>query len=155
MSLENDYISFNTTKAHKIIKIGLDPQCIYVLDKYIKRWRSFDDTADSEYLFCNKTEEQISRDGLSKSIADYNKDRGVEKTSLHLLRHTFAKKWILDGGDIITLSKVLTHSELEMVKRYANLYGTDVKAEIQQHSTIAQLRTTKKKNIKTRSKNNS
>jgi len=152
---ETGYISFNTTKAHKVVKIGLDPQCIYVLNQFIKRWRSFDDTAPSDYLFCNKTEEQITRDGLSKSIAEYNKDRGVEKTSLHLLRHTFAKKWILDGGDIITLSKVLTHSELEMVKRYSNLYGTDVKAEIEQHSTVAQLRATKRKNIKTRSKTDS
>ena len=149
---ETGYINFTTTKAHKFIKEGLDPQCVEVLRRYVERWRSFDDTDPSEYLFCNKNEEQISRDGLSKSIADYNKDRGVEKTSLHLLRHTFAKNWILNGGDIISLAKVLTHSELEMVKRYSNLYATDLKKEVETHSTIAQLKPAKRKNIKTRTK---
>ena len=58
--------------------------------------------------------------------------------------------WITSGGDIITLSKVLTHSELEMVKRYSNLYSADVKAEIEQHSAISQLSPLKGKSIKSR-----
>ena len=48
--------------------------------------------------------------------------------------------WITSGGDIITLAKVLTHSELEMVQRYSNLYGGDVKREIEQHSAISQMK---------------
>ena len=145
---DTGYISFNTTKTNKPTQIGLDPKCVYVLKRYIKRWRSYDFTTPSDYLFVNQDLEQISRGGLAKSIAEYNKDRGVNKTSLHLLRHTFAKNWITSGGDIITLAKVLTHSELEMVKRYANLYAADVKAEIQQHSTISQLKPKPKKRIK-------
>lgn len=148
---ETGYISFNTTKSHSTIKEGLDPKCIDVLRKYIERWRSFDDTDDSEYLFCNVYEHQMSRGTLCKSIKEYNESRGVKKSSIHLFRHTFAKMWITSGGDIITLSKVLTHSELEMVKRYANLYSTDVKAEIEQHSALSQLTPSKGKSIKNKS----
>lgn len=150
---ETGYIRFNTTKAHKVIEEGLDNNCVEVLRKFVERWRSFADTDPDEYLFCNVDEHQISRDSLCKSIAKYNNDRGVEKTSLHLFRHTFAKMWLTSGGDVVSLARVLTHSELEMVKRYANLYSSDVKKEIQQHSALAQIKgKTRGPSIKKRSK---
>ena len=150
---ETGYIRFNTTKAHKVIEEGLDNNCVEVLRKFVERWRSFADTDPDEYLFCNVDEHQISRDSLCKSIAKYNNDRGVEKTSLPLFRHTFAKMWLTSGGDVVSLARVLTHSELEMVKRYANLYSSDVKQEIQQHSALAQIKgKTRGPSIKRRSK---
>ena len=90
----------------------------------------------------------MSRSTLTKSVRVYNNKRNVEKTSIHLLRHTFAKKWITSGGDIITLAKVLTHSELEMVKRYSNLYGGDIKKEMEQHSAISQMKVKSGKTLK-------
>ena len=150
---ETGYIRFNTTKAHKVIEEGLDNHCVEVLRKFVERWRSFADTDPDEYLFCNVDEHQISRDSLCKSIVKYNNDRGVEKTSLHLFRHTFAKMWLTSGGDVVSLARVLTHSELEMVKRYANLYSSDVKQEIQQHSALAQIKgKTRGRSIKRRTK---
>lgn len=150
---QTGYINFNTTKAHKVVKEGLDPTCVQVLRRYIERWRSFEDTKATDYLFCNYKEEQMSRSSLCKTIKEYNIARGVNKTSLHLFRHTFAKNWITTGGDIISLAKVLTHSELEMVKRYSNLYSTDLKKEVMEHSLISTLGTTPKKSIKTKPRN--
>lgn len=49
------------------------------------------------------------------------------KTSIHAYRHTFAKNWILNGGDIFTLQKILGHSSIEMVKNYVNLYSDELK----------------------------
>lgn len=141
VDLDEGYITFNTTKANKVVRIGLDKKALRELKEYINLWRSGTDVRADDYLFCNVYGEQLTRSGLSKAIRHYNESRGVSKTSIHLLRHTFAKNWITSGGDIITLAKVLTHSELEMVKRYSNLYGTDIKKEIYEHSTMSQLRT--------------
>ena len=149
---ETGYIKFNTTKAHKVINEGLDPSCVRVLNEYVERWRSFENTKPTDYLFCNVYGKQLSRAGLCQSIAKYNNDRGVEKTSIHLFRHTFAKNWIKGGGNIIELARVLTHSELEMVKRYANLYDHDVKEAIQKYSTIAQLKVNTGKTLKNQSR---
>ena len=143
VELEEGYITYNTTKAHKVVRLGLDRKSKSILTEYISYWRNINDgdIVEDDYLFSNIYGEQLTRSGLSSAIARYNKEHGVEKTSIHLFRHTFAKNWITSGGDIITLSRVLTHSELDMVKRYANLYGQDVKAEIEEHSTLSQLRT--------------
>ena len=143
VDLEEGYIIFNTTKAHKVVRIGLERKCKNALEEYIGYWRNVNDgdIEPDDYLFCNNYEEQLTRSGLTTAIARYNRRRGVEKTSLHLFRHTFAKNWITSGGDLITLAQVLTHSELDMVKKYANLYAHDVKGEIEEHSTLSQLRT--------------
>jgi len=141
VDLDEGYINFNTTKTHKVERIGLAKKAKAVLAEYIQYWRTGGDIEPTDYLFCNNYGEQLTRGGLATAISRYNRRRGVEKTSLHLFRHTFAKNWITSGGDLISLAKVLTHSELDMVKKYANLYGTDVKAEIEEHSILSQLKT--------------
>ena len=46
--------------------------------------------------------------------------RGVRKTSTHLLRHTFAKKYLVYcGGNALMLQKLLGHSTLDMTKHYS------------------------------------
>ena len=156
VDLDEGYISLNTTKAHKTARIGLNRKCKAVLAEYILRWRNSNDSEndieDSDYLFCNEYGEQLTRGGLSSAIASYNRAHGVEKTSLHLFRHTFAKNWITSGGDIISLSKVLTHSELDMVKRYSNLYGQDVKEEVEEHSILSNIKTNSGETIQTKQK---
>ncbi len=39
----------------------------------------------------------------------------------HILRHTFASHFIMNGGNILTLQRVLGHSDLKITMRYAHL----------------------------------
>lgn len=59
-------------------------------------------------------------------MARYNNSRGVTKTSVHIYRNTFAKHWILSGGDIVRLQKILSHKKLNMVLEYVDMYGNDL-----------------------------
>lgn len=150
VDLDEGYITFNTTKAHKVVRIGLERKCKAALTEYISYWRTGGDIEPTDFLFCNAYGEEMTRGGLSSAIARYNNKRGVEKTGMHLFRHTFAKNWIVNGGDIISLAKVLTHSELDIVQRYANLYSGDVKDKIEQFSILATMRTNSGETLKTR-----
>jgi integrase/recombinase XerD len=76
----------------------------------------------------------------SKAIADYNRSRGISKTSVHLLRHAFAKNWVLMGGDVFRLQKQLGHSTLEMSRRYANIYDRDLHKDTEQFNLLEKLK---------------
>ena len=39
----------------------------------------------------------------------------------HVLRHTFASHFMINGGNILTLQRVLGHASLAMTMRYAHL----------------------------------
>ncbi|PHX36841.1 hypothetical protein AO284_11345 [Pseudomonas sp. NZIPFR-PS2] len=38
----------------------------------------------------------------------------------HVLRHTFASHYMMNGGDILTLQRVLGHGSLAMTMKYAH-----------------------------------
>jgi len=46
---------------------------------------------------------------------------GIPRLRPHLLRHSFATRYLDNGGDIYSLQQILGHTSLEMVKRYVHL----------------------------------
>jgi len=61
------------------------------------------------------------------------------KTSIHLFRHTYAKKFIQAGGNILQLQKLLGHSNLEIVKEYVNLFSDDLKLNYDKFNPLEQM----------------
>ncbi len=59
----------------------------------------------------NTFQRTLNKIGLKKS--DYQ--------LTHLLRHTFSSHYMMNGGNILALQKILDHSTLEMTMRYAHL----------------------------------
>ena len=43
---------------------------------------------------------------------------GIPRLHAHLLRHTFATRYLENGGDVYALQQILGHTSLEMVKKY-------------------------------------
>ena len=63
-------------------------------------------------------------------LYEYNKNRGAETTGIHRYRHTFAKQWILSGGNVVTLSRLLGHSNLSITQNYIRLLVSDLAAQV-------------------------
>ncbi len=78
-------------------------------------------------LFINKDGKQLHKRTIQERIAYYGKIAGITDTrcSPHTFRHYFAKRFLLQGGDVFTLSQILGHSTLEMTYLYARLFSKD------------------------------
>ncbi|WP_428095520.1 phage integrase [Candidatus Thioglobus sp.] len=64
------------------------------------------------------------KDACTKIFANCYKKAKIPKTqgqNTHILRHTFASHFIANGGSILSLQKILGHSDLKMTMRYAHL----------------------------------
>ena len=134
---DSGYILIQKTKNKKQQMIPLSKTSEKLLMEYLN-YRKGD---GEDYLFCNARGFKLTPDALKHSIADYNTKRGIAKTSIHLFRHTFAKMWILAGGDMFRLQKILGHSTLDIVKEYVNMFADDLKRDFDKFSPLEQLNT--------------
>ena len=50
----------------------------------------------------------------------------IEDFRFHDLRHTFASWYMMNGGDLYELAKILSHSNIKMTERYAKLAKTHI-----------------------------
>lgn len=70
---------------------------------------------------------QISARGLQHMVRRLKGRVGVTgRLSPHSLRHTFARSYLVNGGDVFSLQRILGHTSLDMVKRYVALADVDL-----------------------------
>ena len=127
-------ISLRHTKNKKAQIIPLSPSLASVLKEYIRVWRK--GAPDDAWLFPNVGEGQLSTNALRHSYERYCKDRNVERTNIHGLRHTFATNWIKNGGSEFKLQNILGHSSIEMTRRYVRLCAEDLKTDYESFSLL-------------------
>ena len=137
VDLDGGMVFYRHTKNRKAQVIPLCSAMVAILREYLRHRGG--EAAD--YLFCTETGSQLTENGLRQSIARYNTRRGVQKTSIHLFRHTFARKYLIDcGGDAFTLQKLLGHSTLAMTKHYCAIFDADLTKNYDNFSPLAQIK---------------
>jgi len=118
IDLNNHVITYRHTKTRKVQLVPLSMHMCLVLAEYMEIRKG----KETDYLFCTVKECQLTENALKKAIRKYNQSRGIIKTSTHLFRHTYARKYLLDcHGDAFTLQQILGHSTLDMTRHYCNI----------------------------------
>ena len=106
------------------------------LEKILTEYMQYRKGDKDDYLFCNKYGNKLQESSLNTAIYRYNHRRGVNKTSIHLFRNTFAKIYITNEGDIARLQKILGHSTATMSLRYAKMFDTDLKYHFDERNPL-------------------
>lgn len=97
---------------------------------------SVDGLLPGDPFFISYRGRRLDRSVITDMVADYGRAAGIEGVcrSPHTLRHTGAKRFILAGGDVFSLQKLLGHTSLAMVRRYVELASIDVAVQHERFS---------------------
>src|SRR5690625_2084052 len=108
----------------------------------LKRYIAARDDSPVDWLFITVDDEKMNRDSVRNRIAKYGRMAGIDnvRCSPHTFRHTFAKMSVQNGADLFTLQQILGHKTLDMVRRYVNMFGDDVKRAHERFSPVENLR---------------
>lgn len=105
--IQNGMIQFSMTKSGKNRAVPIDKELNAELIEIAKK-------SDTSRLF--KSSSSAFRDAIGRT--------GIELPAgqlTHVLRHTYASHFMMDGGNILILQRVLGHSSLAMTMKYAHL----------------------------------
>lgn len=114
VSVKRSYDKPTKTGAIRHVPI-LDP-----LLPVLKLWKL---QVGSEWVFPNRDgnmrqpSDRVLQEKFQKCLAAAELDR----IRFHDLRHTFASHWVMGGGDLFKLQRILGHKTAAMTQRYAHL----------------------------------
>lgn len=98
-------VTFDQTKSGKNRTVPISKDLYELLKIHLEEWACFGTSTISAF-----------RRAVERSGVELPKGQCA-----HILRHTFASHYMIKGGDILTLQKVLGHSIINMTLRYAHL----------------------------------
>jgi len=76
---------------------------------------------NDDLIFPPKGDAKGGRRRVEASFEDLLRRAEIENFRFHDLRHTFASWYMMNGGDLYELAKILGHSNIKMTERYAKL----------------------------------
>ena len=111
IDLKNNVLTVRENKGGKVHRIILVKKLKDDLKFFIEH------TEEHEYLFANNKGIPYTGHTLSMVLVRYANSLGID-TSPHCLRRFFATEYIKNGGNIVTLSRLLLHSDLSITQKY-------------------------------------
>ncbi|MBQ4109731.1 MAG: tyrosine recombinase [Clostridia bacterium] len=113
-----EYIVLNSSSKPRIVP--LYEEAADTLKVYLNSMRDKLNKKGSVYLFLNKNDGQLSRQGFWKIIKDYAGQAGIKKQiTPTMLRHSFAAHLAKNGAELNMIKEMLGHSDISTTAVYS------------------------------------
>ncbi|WP_411953238.1 tyrosine-type recombinase/integrase [Alkalibacillus sp. S2W] len=118
------YLEGSTVKTRQGRAVPLSYKTCKLLSELLRETADF----DSDLIFLTYTGTELTSNTVRAFLRDYAKEAGINKqVSPHVLRHTGALFYIMNGGDPFSLQKILGHKDMSMTRRYVQMASANVK----------------------------
>jgi site-specific recombinase XerD len=112
-------------KGNKRRVLGLDPEALAVVERWLQIRRGLRGLPRDAPLFCTITRGQMGRPVSDAYFREAMKLLGRradigKRVHPHGLRHTFAVNLLREGHDLVTIQKALGHNDLATTARYVD-----------------------------------
>lgn len=132
---ENGLLTYRHTKNKLTATVPISGQLLAILRKYTTIY-----SLTTGSLCPDVYGGTLTTSAAHQALEQYCTARGVARHSWHSFRHTFARHWLLNGGDIVRLQAMLQHSNISQTAHYAKVFGTDL-AGTQQYTALEHIKT--------------
>ena len=118
--------------------------CRLAVSRYVHKYRPEPTLASVKNVFLTRDGRPMKADCVYKIVASACETAGIQgkRKGPHTCRHTFAHRFLMNGGDLLTLQRILGHSSLEVVKLYVDINTNDLLAQQRRYSPIDTLQVT-------------
>ena len=112
--------------------------CSYYLDRHrpdeeeLAEWGS----AGEDHLFLSETRLPLTKNGVTLLFARLRKRAGItdKRISPHILRHSFAIRYLVLGNDPFSLQELLGHEDMTTVKNYMHMNDETIQEQKRKYS---------------------
>jgi site-specific recombinase XerD len=108
-------------KGGKMRYVPMPSQLAWELQEFSAVAQRSNAANDNDKILPPKQGAISGRQRLEGSFEDLLKRAEIKSFRFHDLRHTFASWYMMNGGDLYELAKILGHSNIKMTERYAKL----------------------------------
>lgn len=125
VNMSEDYIKvFGKGAKERMIPMGNSLK--RVLTNYVRKRKAFvleKGLPSTPYLFISRNGQPLQKSGMNMIFSKIKKSKKSWSTRLsaHTWRHTFAKFFLLNGGDLFTLQKILGHEDITTTMIYLDM----------------------------------
>jgi len=107
--------------------------------KYIHSYQSEAPGNECNAVFLSVEGTPLTYNGLSLIIRRLALGADIPRLHAHLFRHTFAVRYLMNGGDIMTLRLILGHTTLEVTQVYMHLAESHIQVQLSKFSPVDRL----------------
>ncbi|PWV97395.1 integrase/recombinase XerD [Paenibacillus cellulosilyticus] len=97
---------------------------------------------DTEYLFISNYGDPLKADHFRKRLKVHAKTAGIDKVCNihpHAFRAYFCTNFLLGGGDLFSLQRIVAHSSIETTRRYMRVNDENIRQQHANFSPITKL----------------
>lgn len=126
IDLDKNVIYINNSKYNKSRVIPLSSVIKNLYNAYlIDREYSEIGLMNNTPLLIKSDDKRITSDTIKSLFRRLKKQSGIERIHPHLLRHTFATSYLMQGGNLEQLRIILGHSDYNVTRHYLHLAASN------------------------------
>jgi site-specific recombinase XerD len=129
-------------KGSKERRIALGNNCLRNLLYYLDRHRPDEEelaewgSAGEDHLFLSETRTPLTKNGVTLLFKRIRQRAGItgKRVSPHILRHSFAIRYLVLGNDPFSLQELLGHEDMTTVKNYMHMNDETIQSQKRKYS---------------------
>lgn len=130
----SNLLKINNSKGFKDRYVPMSLTLKKSLYKYLTLYR-VPDNIEVKALLLSKDKKRMTEKAVTAVICRLRNKLQFKKLNPHMLRHTFATRYIINGGDMFSLQLILGHEDINTCRKYVHLAKYYMQSDFNKLST--------------------